>query len=127
MTPTITTISRGSVQPWHDAHDETKLAALTTSMTAHGWAGAPIVVITYDDRDPVAITGSHRIHAARQAGIDIPTVDLDELLAEHGLTLTELDAEHGTEPGDELHYETIVRLDSHLPADVIAYYGLDAH
>ncbi len=114
------------IQPWHDFHNSEKIDRLVESMTTHGWRGAPLVVM-HGDGFPVAITGSHRIEAARRTNTHIPTIDLDDLLSAHGLTLAEIDEKTGSNPGDELHYESIVRLDYHLPADVVAYYGLDAH
>lgn len=118
-----TTVTPSQIRPWHEIRDETKLADLIESMQANGWLGAPIVVID----GHIAITGSHRLAAAEFVGLDVPTVDLDELLAAHGTSLADLDEEYGTLPGDELHYEVVTRLDYHLPADVVDHYGLDAH
>jgi hypothetical protein len=120
------------IQPWHEVTDQDKYLALVESMRANGWVGAPIVVITGRDHgwgagDPTAITGSHRIAAAIETGTDIPTVDLDDLLAEHGTSLTELDEEYGTDPDDDRHEEAVTRLAYHLPANVVEQYGLDAH
>src|SRR5690348_2748995 len=120
------------IQPPHEAYDGDKLADLVTSMRANGWQGAPVVTIAGRDHgwgegDPIAVTGSHRIAAAQQAGIDIPVVDLDTLLHEHGTSLAEVDEETGTDPDDERHTEAVTRLDYYLPADIVEYYGLDAH
>lgn len=120
------------LQPWNEVDDEAKLDSLAESMRESGWRGPPIVVIAGQDHgwgagDPVAITGSHRIHAAREAGIDVPTVQLDDLLARHGTSLAEIDAETYADPDDERHTESVTRLDYYLPADVVEQYGLDAH
>lgn len=127
MTETITAtnLDPRRVQPWNDVEDDDKLAALIESMAEHGWTGAPIIVINDGDGDPRAITGSHRIYAARETGIDVPAVDVEDLLAAAGIGLAELAEEYGNLGGD--HYEAIVRLDYHLPADVVDYYGIDAH
>lgn len=119
------------IQQLHGENDPRKVADLAASMTDNGWTGAPIVVIPGQDHgwgagDPQAITGSHRIAAARQVEIDVPTIDLNDLLAEHGLTLASLDEEYGVDD-DAAHYEAIRRLDEHLPGVVVDYYGLDAH
>lgn len=117
------------IQPWNDADDRAKLAQLIDSMETNGWAGAPVLVITEPDGDPIAITGSHRIHAARQADIDVPTVDLADLLTEHGHNLDALIGEY-TDAGlnyEDARYEVICRLDEHLPAEVAENYGIDAH
>jgi ParB-like chromosome segregation protein Spo0J len=113
------------IQPWHEVQDEAKLAALVESMATTGWRGAAVVVVERVDGDPVAVTGSHRIAAAHEAGIEVPTVSVDDLLRAEGTSLAELDEMYGNCEGD--HYEAILRLDEHLPVEVIEYYGLDAH
>jgi ParB-like chromosome segregation protein Spo0J len=120
------------IQPWHEPDDEDKLTALADSMRTDGWVGAPIVTIAARDYgwgagNPVAITGSHRIPAAAKAGVEVPAVDLDDLLRAHGSSLAEVDEQTGTNPDDERHEEAVTRLDYFLPADVIEHYGLDAH
>lgn len=126
----MTAIEADRIQPLHEVQDEQKLANLVESMSADGWVGAPIVVVPGQDfgwgsGDPCAITGSHRIAAARIAGIDVEVIEIDELLAEQGTNLAELDDMYGDPNGD--HYEAITRLTDHLPADVVERYGLDAH
>ena len=129
---TTTSTEPTRIQPWHEVYDQDKFETLVESMRANGWVGAPVVVIAGADHgwgagDPIAITGSHRIAAAIEADIDVPTISLDDLLAEHGTSLAELDEEHGTAPDDERHEEAVTRLAYHLPADVVDHYGLDAH
>lgn len=129
---TTTLTNPRHIQPWNDITDEDKYDTLVESMESNGWIGAPIVVIAGRDHgwgvgNPRAITGSHRIAAAIETGTGIPTVDLDELLAEHGLTLAALDDEYCTDPDDDRHEAAVVRLSDHLPADVVDHYGLDAH
>lgn len=129
---TITEHDADRIQPLHEVMDADKLAELTASMSSHGWQGASVVVIAGADHgwgptDPCAVTGSHRIAAARAAGIDVPTVELDDLLREHGTTLDEMCAEHCDGADDETHYEALRQLDTVLPAEVIEFYGLDAH
>lgn len=113
------------IQPWHEVQDEAKLVALVESMTSAGWLGAAVVVVERADGDPVAVTGSHRIAAARLAGIEVPIVSVDDLLRAEGTSLAELDEAYGDLDGN--HYEAILRLNEHLPAEVVEYYGLDAH
>lgn len=116
----MTTKNPRNLVPWHEVRDSQKLAELTASMQANGWIGAPIIAILggQDDR---AITGSHRIAAADAADIDVPVIDLCDLLAEHGHSLDEIIAEWGDE------YDALVRLDEYLPADVVDTYGIDIH
>ena len=58
----------------HAAADAGKVAELVASMLADGWQGAPVLAIGEQ-----ALTGTHRIEAAREAGIDVPTLDLYDL------------------------------------------------
>src|SRR5436305_15273698 len=88
-TTTVTGQDPNRIQPWHEAHDEDKTAALTESMSANGRVGAPIVTIAGRDHgwgpgDAIAVNGSHRIAAARDAGIAVPTVHPDVLVSAHG-------------------------------------------
>lgn len=120
------------LQPWNDVTDDAKVESLAESMRDGGWRGPPVVVIPGRDYgwgagSPIAITGSHRIHAAREAGIEVLTVDLDELLRKHGTSLAEVDEQTGADPDDERHTESVTRLDHFLPGEVIERYGLDAH
>jgi len=60
-----------SIEPPHNVRDTEKLSSLTKSMKDNGWQGRPI--LTYDvGRGNEALTGSHRIKAANQAGIEVP-------------------------------------------------------
>lgn len=128
MTQT-TTLNARRVEPPHEVTDDAKLEAIVNSMARDGWTGAPIVIVNRDDADPLAITGSHRIAAAREVDADVPAVDLADLLAAHGTTLAVLVADFtaaGLDDEDAL-YEVVVRLDEWLPADTITQYGIDAH
>ncbi len=51
-----------------------RVQALASDMAANGWVGAPI--LTWGD---LAVTGTHRIAAARIAEVDVPVIDLIEL------------------------------------------------
>ena len=60
-----------SIEPPHNVRDTKKLLSLTESMKNTGWQGRPI--LTYDvGRGEEALTGSHRIKAAREANIEVP-------------------------------------------------------
>lgn len=128
----MTQMSACHIEPPHDPHDEAKLDQLTESMRLYGWIGAPVVVIDRGDADPLAVTGSHRIVAAREVGIDVPTVTLADLLAEHGTSLTSLTdlidcfEAAGLDRDDAIH-EAAIRAADQLPVSVVAHYGLDLH
>jgi hypothetical protein len=54
--------------------DDAKVAALADSMRESGWMGRPVLALLPDANASVqALTGHHRIAAAAQAGIDVPT------------------------------------------------------
>lgn len=110
-------IAANSLTPWNEVDDAAKLAALVASMEADGWVGTPVVV----DGDQ-AVTGSHRIVAARRADIEVPTIDIRDLFADAGLDYDNVVEEYG---GDR--YEIVVRADQFLPASIVDQYGLDAH
>jgi hypothetical protein len=60
----------------HSANNASKLKAITENMAANGWQGRPI--LAWDTGNgSLALTGSHRIAAARAAGIEVPTVYVD--------------------------------------------------
>ena len=64
-----------SIEPPHNARDNKKLLLLTESMKNTGWQGRPI--LTYDvGRGNEALTGSHRIKAAREANIEVPIYEI---------------------------------------------------
>jgi len=121
------------LQPWNDPEDSGKLATLTEAMRTNGWSGPPVVVIPghdygWGEGSPVAVTGSHRIYAARDAGIDVPTVRLDDVLSHFGTSLAKLDEEYSVDPAsDPTHEDAIRRLNEVLPREVVDHYGFDAH
>lgn len=114
------TMTPGDIIPAHDVRDDAKLTELTASMREQGWQGAP-VVISREGFGDQALTGSHRIAAAEAAEIDVPVVEIRDLMADNGQDFDALAAELGG------WYEVAVRLGYYLPADVTAYYGLDMH
>jgi len=65
------------VNPLHEVRDEEKLASLTQKMQEHGWEGRPLLVEPFEDGYQ-AWTGSHRLAAAKQIGLDtVPAVVID--------------------------------------------------
>jgi hypothetical protein len=62
------------IVPLHDVDQGDQVAHLVDSMTANGWVGRPLLIIDTGERYQ-AITGSHRIQAARIAGVD-PDVEI---------------------------------------------------
>ena len=59
----------------HVAPDAERVAELVESMSVDGWIGAP--VLTYGD---YALTGTHRLAAAEEAGVDVPALDLCDMI-----------------------------------------------
>lgn len=117
------------IEPLHEVMDEDLAAQLAESMRTVGWQGAPIVVVDREGKDPLAVTGSHRIAAARDAGIIAPAVYLDDVTAAHGIDLAALiAASPAYDADDDLAIcqaaWSAARL---LPAEVAGSYGLDLH
>lgn len=54
--------------------DQNKYQYLVDEFQENGYQGRPIVAIGEEGEESIALTGSHRIFAARRAGIDIPVV-----------------------------------------------------
>jgi hypothetical protein len=69
-------LNPSSIQPPHEVRDSAKLARLVSEMESNGWMGRPVLVIEECDEDGneiegcyVALTGSHRLAAAKQADL----------------------------------------------------------
>lgn len=76
---TETTISPARIAPPHRVTDRPKFEALVAAMSASGWEGRPVLAWRCgDDGEVAALTGSHRIAAAREAGLDeIPVLVIE--------------------------------------------------
>jgi hypothetical protein len=61
-----------SVIEIHGPKDKAKLASLVEDMNEHGWRGRPILVYADASGATHALTGSHRLAAAKKAGITVP-------------------------------------------------------
>lgn len=66
-----------NIVPINAVTDKDKFAALVYDFEHSGYSGRPIVVGNLGDGEYQALSGSHRIFAAREAGIDIPTVSVE--------------------------------------------------
>lgn len=62
------------IQPLNAITDQSKYEKMVEDMETEGYKGAPIVAMENGNEGYIALTGSHRIYAARKAGIDIPVV-----------------------------------------------------
>ena len=62
------------IQPLNAITDQAKYEKMVEDMETEGYKGAPIVAMENGNEGYIALTGSHRIYAARRAGIDIPVV-----------------------------------------------------
>lgn len=59
-----------TIIPLHEVTDETKVEAIAASMRANGWMGRPILVDDEDANEMRAFTGTHRLAAAKLAGVE---------------------------------------------------------
>jgi ParB-like chromosome segregation protein Spo0J len=80
----ITSIPIHAVFSPHEARDRQHLDALTVSMEADGWQGRPLLVLAgAGEEGGQAWTGSHRLAAARAAGLqEVPAVIVDLAVVE---------------------------------------------
>ncbi|MEM7048923.1 MAG: ParB N-terminal domain-containing protein [Acidobacteriota bacterium] len=62
------TIDPQRLEALHEVHDECKVEALAESMRAEGWIGRSILVLD----ETMALSGTHRLAAAIEAGIEVP-------------------------------------------------------
>lgn len=98
--------------------DDDHVTEIAASMEAHGWQGSPLVVLSDYAR---AYTGTHRLAAAEQAGLDeVPAVELADLFEACDLDLWEICNEEGLSV-----LEDRPEILTHLPADIRTAYGLD--
>ena len=111
------------IEPLHEVRDADKLAELVASMEADGWTGTPVVVAGLGNGVVRALTGSHRLQAAQDAGIDeVPVVSIEDLCAESGIDWDELLDEFGGDLFEAGRYVC-----GELPRSVTEAYGLDLH
>jgi hypothetical protein len=108
---------------------------LTQALSTTGWDGPPVVVMFRDDyappAPPLALTGSHRLAAAEEVGIEVPCVGLAALLDKRGLDLDDLLDEwipEGASYSDRAQLQAVAqvlyRLWDRMPAWMIASYGV---
>lgn len=69
----------------HPDPDPERVAELAADMRAHGWQGAP--VLTWGD---LAISGTHRIVAAREAEVMVPTLDVGAITGDADAKLVQI-------------------------------------
>ncbi len=109
---------------YHDPQDMDKVNELAAAMDAHGWQGAPLVLINVNGE---LLTGAHRHTAWMQvfgADFDIPTIALDDVFAEAGLDLATVMADEGCAYIGDGYTVGVVEA---LPSDVRDAYGIDIH
>jgi ParB-like chromosome segregation protein Spo0J len=85
-----------SIHPLHGVRDADKLARLTDAMRAHGWVGRSLLVWTHDGESYQAVTGSHRLAAAKEIDLEVPctTIRVDGWHDEASDLVDELNAAH---------------------------------
>ena len=71
------TIPAREVLPPHEVRDVANKAAILSSMAEHGWRGRPVLVAE-GPNGTQAITGSHRVAAAKELGLDVPVFRIDQ-------------------------------------------------
>lgn len=117
-----TEVQPANFAPLHEVTDTARLESLKDDMRKNGWRGAPIVL----DADQ-AITGSHRYWAVYDLQyregieIEIPRIDITDLC-----DLFDIDWDAHCDEYEDWA-DRIIHIADKLPADVVAYLGLDLH
>lgn len=81
--------------PPHEVRDQDKYASLVESMSEGGWLGRPVLAYEDPGYGLRALTGSHRIAAANEAGIRIPCLVLTDLTDDEVVALRDADTIDG--------------------------------
>lgn len=103
--------------------DQATVTAITTSMLEDGYLGAPIVVLASDGQ-VMAVTGQHRLLAARAAELDeVPTIDIRDVFAAADQEFDPLWAEWDYPTPSQADFESILR---ELDSDVAEQYGIES-
>lgn len=68
-----------NIQQVNEPFDKEKVSKLAESMERDGWQGRPVLAYRSENGETFALTGSHRIEAAKEAGIDVPIYEIDGL------------------------------------------------
>src|ERR1700753_448665 len=71
------------IEPVNSVTDPKKLEGLIERFREDGWNGRPILVIKGHHNGVQALTGSHRIYAAKKAGIEVPVVEVNPEILYH--------------------------------------------
>jgi hypothetical protein len=85
----------------HSVQDKNKFERITKSMSAEGWKGDPLLVWEDGSGGVWALNGSHRIAAARKAGIDVPVKYVDPTAMENGLAAKNMSFDELIGSGDD--------------------------
>lgn len=125
MTPRLVRLS--AIDPLHAVRDSIKLATLVESMYRRGWVGRPLLVAVYGDGYQ-AWTGSHRIAAARVAGIErVPVKVISERIMDRIEASHEADYLPGWDPRYSMPRDSEALIESLaerrlLPRELLALY-----
>ena len=71
------TILPENISYLHEVTSTKKRDALVKLMEKDGWVGPPILVADSPARGTLALTGSHRVAAARKAGVEVPVKHIE--------------------------------------------------
>jgi hypothetical protein len=77
------TVPASSIVELHGVRDKKKRDALQTDMELRGWSGRPLLAYRDDSGAVFALTGSHRLAAARAADIDVPIALVSDASMQH--------------------------------------------
>jgi len=110
--------------PLHEVVDVPKRDTLAEDMKARGWQGAPLVADSVEHG--TLVTGSHRISAARKAGLDeVPVVEIADVYTEGGADFSAVQDEYGNLDYDDDAPMYSRMLEETTPPEMKQKYGID--
>lgn len=98
----LKTVRISSIVQFHEVRDLKKYQKLKADMEKNGWNGRPLLVVEYEGKY-IALTGSHRLSAAKSAGLkEIPVACLEygTMFDDYKITIDELKVSKVKSPDD---------------------------
>lgn len=93
--PVSANIEARWIEPVNGIQDKAKFDHLVKDFKKNGWSGRPILAWNDDGYHWQAFTGSHRILAAREAGIDVPVYEIPREVIDRGYSVLEENGKSG--------------------------------
>lgn len=116
------------VTPYHGVDEPAKRNSIAADMRKRGYVGPPIVVYQMGRYHFQALTGVHRLAAARIARLDtVPAVSILDVFKEDGVNVNQIFEEYGdpdpTDPSADDGFGDMI--ENELSPEIRKKYGLE--